>query len=45
VEDNAKPLIYFNRGAIRWDPSVKAITVMQNSIYNDLRTEDGWFDR
>jgi peptide/nickel transport system substrate-binding protein len=45
VEDNAKPLIYFNRGGICWDPSVKGITVMQNSIYNGWRMEDVWLDR
>jgi len=45
VEDNAKPLVYFNRGGICWDPSVKGITVMQNSIYNGWRMEDVWLDR
>ncbi len=45
VEDNAKPLIYFNRGGICWDPGVKGITVMQNSIYNGWRMEDVWLDR
>ncbi len=45
VDDNAKPLIYFNRGGICWDPSVKGITVMQNSIYNGWRMEDVWLDR
>ena len=45
VEDNAKPLVYFNRGGICWDPSVKGLTVMSNSIYNGWRMEDVWLDR
>jgi len=45
TEDNAKPLVYFNRGGICWDPSVKGLTVMVNSIYNGWRMEDIWLDR
>ena len=45
VEDGAKPLVYFSRGGICWDPSVKGITVMSNSIYNGWRMEDVWLDR
>jgi peptide/nickel transport system substrate-binding protein len=45
VEDGAKPLVYFNRGGICWDPSVKGLTVMVNSIYNGWRMEDVWLDR
>jgi peptide/nickel transport system substrate-binding protein len=44
VEDNAKPLIYFNRGGICWDPKVKNLTVMVNSIYNGWRMEDARLD-
>jgi peptide/nickel transport system substrate-binding protein len=45
TEDDAKPLIYFNRGGICWDPSVKNLTVMVNSIYNGWRMEDVWLDQ
>jgi len=45
AEDGAKPLVYFNRGGICWDPSVKGLTVMSNSIYNGWRMEDIWLDR
>jgi len=45
TEDGAKPLVYFNRGGICWDPSVKGLTVMLNSIYNGWRMEDVWLDR
>ena len=44
VEDDAKPLVYFNRGGICWDPKVKNLTVMVNSIYNGWRMEDVWLD-
>ena len=45
TEDDAKPLIYFNRGGICWDPKVKGLTVMVNSIYNGWRMEDIWLDQ
>jgi peptide/nickel transport system substrate-binding protein len=45
VEDDARPLIFFNRGGICWDPKVKNLTVMVNSIYNGWRMEDVWLDR
>ena len=45
VEDDAKPLVYFNRGGICWDPKVKGLTVMVNSIYNGWRMEDIWLDQ
>jgi peptide/nickel transport system substrate-binding protein len=45
VEDDAKPLIFFNRGGICWDPSVKNLTIMANSIYNGWRMEDVWLDK
>jgi len=45
TEDDAKPLVYFNRGGICWDPSVKGLTVMVNSIYNYWRMEDVWLDK
>jgi peptide/nickel transport system substrate-binding protein len=44
TEDDAKPLIYFNRGGICWDPKFKGLTVMVNSIYNYWRMEDVWLD-
>ncbi len=45
VEDGARPLIYFNRGGICRDPSVKNLTVMVNSIYNGWRMEEVWLDK
>src|SRR5215471_16173644 len=45
VEDNAKPLLYFGRGGICWDPKVKGLTITVNSIYNGWRMEDVWLDK
>ncbi|MBV9827812.1 MAG: ABC transporter substrate-binding protein [Alphaproteobacteria bacterium] len=45
TEDGARPLMYFNKGATCWQPAVKNLTVMQNSIYNGWRMEDIWLDR
>jgi peptide/nickel transport system substrate-binding protein len=45
VEDDAKPLLYFGRGGNCWDPKVKGLTMMVNSIYNGWRMEDVWLDQ
>ena len=45
LEDDAKPLIQFNRGGVCWDPAVKGLTINTNSIYNGWRMEDVWLNR
>ncbi|HYU13480.1 MAG TPA: ABC transporter substrate-binding protein [Stellaceae bacterium] len=45
AEDGARPIIYYNRGGICWQPYVKGLTVMVNSIYNGWRMEDIWLDQ
>jgi peptide/nickel transport system substrate-binding protein len=45
AEDDARPIIYWNRGGICWRPYVKGLTVMVNSIFNGWRMEDVWLDR
>jgi len=45
TEDDAKPLLYFGRGGNCWDPKVKGLTIMLNSIYNGWRMEDVWLDQ
>ena len=45
AEDDARPIIYYNRGGICWRPEVKGLTVMVNSIYNGWRMEDIWLDK
>jgi peptide/nickel transport system substrate-binding protein len=44
TEDGARPLIFFNKGAICWQPAVKNLTPIDNSIYNGWRMEDIWLD-
>jgi peptide/nickel transport system substrate-binding protein len=45
VEDEARPIIYFPRGATCRQPQVKGLTIMVNSIYNGSRYEDLWLDK
>jgi peptide/nickel transport system substrate-binding protein len=45
VEDDARPVIFFPRGAVCRAPSVKGLTLMVNSIYNGQRFEDLWLDK
>jgi peptide/nickel transport system substrate-binding protein len=45
AEDGARPIIYYNRGAICRQPYVKGLTTMVNSIYNGWRMEDVWLDK
>jgi peptide/nickel transport system substrate-binding protein len=45
VEDDARPVIFFPRGAVCRQPSVKGLTLMVNSIYNGQRFEDLWLDK
>jgi peptide/nickel transport system substrate-binding protein len=44
-EDGARPIIYHARYATCWQPYVKGLTLMSNSIYNGWRFEDVWLDR
>jgi peptide/nickel transport system substrate-binding protein len=44
AEDNARPIVYYNRGAACWRPYVKGVTIMVNSIYNGWRMEEVWLD-
>jgi peptide/nickel transport system substrate-binding protein len=45
VEDGARPVIFYPRGATCRHPQVKGLTIMVNSIYNGYRYEDVWLDR
>ena len=45
AEDGARPIIYYGRGATCWQPRVKGLTVMVNSIFNGWRMEDIWLDK
>jgi peptide/nickel transport system substrate-binding protein len=44
-EDVARPIIYHNRGGTCWQPQLKGLTLMVNSIYNGYRFEEIWLDK
>jgi peptide/nickel transport system substrate-binding protein len=44
-EDLARPIILHSRRGNCWQPHVKGVTVMVNSIYNGHRYEDVWLDK
>ena len=44
-EDGARPILYHNRFATCWQPQLKGLTVMANSLFNGWRMEDVWFDK
>ena len=43
--DVARPIIYHTIGAACWQPYVKNVNIMVNSIYNGWRWEDLWMDK
>jgi len=45
VEDDARPILFYNKAANCHQPYVKGLTTMVNSIYNAWRFEDLWLDR
>jgi len=45
AEDGARPIIFYSRGATCWQPYVKGLTLMVNSIFNGNRREDVWLDK
>jgi len=45
AEDSARPIIFYSRGGTCWQPAVKGLTLMVNSIFNGNRREDIWLDR
>jgi peptide/nickel transport system substrate-binding protein len=44
-EDGASPIIAHERLATCWQPQVKGLTIMVNSVYNGWRMEDVWLDK
>ena len=45
AEDGARPIIFYSRGGTCWQPYVKGLTIMGNSITNGNRREDIWLDK
>jgi peptide/nickel transport system substrate-binding protein len=43
-EDGASPIIAHERLATCWQPQVKGLTIMVNSVYNGWRFEEVWLD-
>ena len=41
-EDSARPIIFHSRTATCWNPRVRNLDIMVNSIYNGWRMEDIW---
>jgi len=44
-EDVASPIIAHERLATCWQPQVKGLTIMVNSVYNGWRFKDVWLDK
>lgn len=45
IADTARPMIYHGRVATCWQPYLKGIVRKEDSIYNDWRFEQMWFDK
>jgi len=45
AEDGARPIIFYDRRATCWQPHVKGLMIMINSIFNGWRMEDIWLDK
>ena len=43
-EDQARPIVYHLRFATCWQPKVKGLRMMVNSVFNGWRFEDVWLD-
>jgi peptide/nickel transport system substrate-binding protein len=43
--DNARPILFYAKGATCRQPYVKGFTQMANSLFNGWRMEDVWLDR
>jgi peptide/nickel transport system substrate-binding protein len=45
AEAAVRPVLFYPAGAWCWQPWVKGLTLMTNSIYNGWRMEDVWLDK
>jgi peptide/nickel transport system substrate-binding protein len=45
AEEGARPIIFYSRGGTCWQPYVKGMTLMVNSLFNGWRMEDVWLDK
>jgi peptide/nickel transport system substrate-binding protein len=45
AEDAGRPIIFYPSTASCWQPTVKGLTLMVNSVFNSYRFEDIWLDK
>jgi peptide/nickel transport system substrate-binding protein len=45
AEDVARPIIFYNRYGTCWQPYVKGLTIMVDSLFNGDRMEEVWLDK
>jgi len=45
IEDDARPILFYNKAANCREPYVKGVTTMVNSIYNGSRFDAVWLDQ
>jgi peptide/nickel transport system substrate-binding protein len=45
AEEGARPTIFYSRAGTCWQPWVKGLTIMVNSLHNGNRMEDVWLDK
>ena len=45
AEDAGRPIIFYAGAASCWQPTVKGLTLMVNSVFNSYRFEDIWLDK
>jgi peptide/nickel transport system substrate-binding protein len=45
AQDVARPIVFYGRNGTCWQPSVKEVTIMVNSLFNGNRPEDVWLDK
>jgi peptide/nickel transport system substrate-binding protein len=45
AEDGARPIIFYDRRETCWQPYVKGLTIMVNSVFSGARMEDIWLDK
>jgi peptide/nickel transport system substrate-binding protein len=45
AEDDAQPIIFYGRFGMCWQPQVKGLTLMVNSMFNGWRMEDVWLNK
>jgi hypothetical protein len=44
-QDGARPITFYARGGVCWQPYFKRLTFMVTSIFNGNRREDVWLDK